>query len=205
MEGTNEIGIIILAAGSSSRLGEPKQLMEFDGQTLLARTIQVAIDSKYHLISIVLGANSEIILNNIKNFPVQICFNDDWQSGMSSSLQIGLQNLLKKNPKLRAIVVLLCDQPLIETKHIIRLIQKFKETNKPIIATQYRKTSGVPALFANKVFDKLMLIQGDKGARKIIEDFPELVETIKIPEADFDIDTAEDVGKLREYFKFSKH
>lgn len=195
------IGVIILAAGSSSRLGEPKQIIYFNGKTLLERTIQTAIDSECENIAVVLGANSEVILNKIGNFPVQVCINQNWQSGMSSSLQIGLKYLLDIAAKLDAVIVLLCDQPLIETRHITQLVEKFRQTEKPIIATQYRETIGVPALFAKEVFGKLMLINGDKGARKIIDDFPELVGTVNIPEADFDIDTAEDVAKLREHFE----
>lgn len=206
MEEISELntGIIILAAGSSSRLGEPKQLIHFNGKTLLEKTIQAAIDSECKDISVVLGANSEDILNEVKHFPVQFCVNEDWQSGMSSSLQIGLIHLVNNDRETDAIIVLVCDQPFIESRHINLIIEKFRRTKKPIIASKYKETNGVPALFAKEIFDKLMLIKGDKGARKIIDDFPELVETINIPEAAFDIDTAEDVAELREYFESGK-
>lgn len=196
MDANNKIGIIILAAGASTRLGKPKQLIKFRGQTLLSKTIETALQTNSPDIFVVLGADAEKITAEIKDFPVQISINKDWQSGMASSIRLGLKNLLRKNPDLSAVIILLCDQPLIESKHINLLISKFKQTGKPIIASEYKRAIGVPALFSSEMFDRLRLIKGDQGARKIIRDFSELVETVDIPEALFDIDTAEDLGKL---------
>ncbi len=199
MDVMNKIGILILAAGAATRLGLPKQLLKFKGKTFISKNIETALSTNAENICVVLGSNAEAIQNEIKDFPVEIYFNEKWQSGMGSSIRFGLECLLNMNSDLSAIIVMLCDQPLIESKHINLLIEKFEQTKKPIIASTYKNTNGVPALFSKEIFAELLKIKGDKGAKKLIKSFPELVATVEMPEAEFDIDTPKDLHKLKEF------
>ena len=195
MDETN-VGIIILAAGASTRLGEPKQLLTFQNKTLISRAVETSINSKCVNTAVILGANVETIKKEIEDFPINICTNENWKTGMASSIKCGLDLLLSEQKKLNAVLILLCDQPFIESKHINQLLKTFEQTNKDIVATEYKNTIGVPALFSSKLFDKLLKLEGDKGARQIIKTNPDLLQTIPIPEAEFDIDTVEDYQKL---------
>ncbi len=195
MDAMSSIEIIILAAGESKRLGKPKQLLEFHGQTLISRTIETALRVNSNNVSVVLGANAEKIKKEIENFPVKICVNENWQNGMASSLKSGLENL---DAEIDAVIIMLGDQPLIEARHIKSLIDKFEQTRNPIIAAIYKNTNGVPALFTKKFFPELLQLEGDTGAKKLIQKFIDLVESVEMPEAAIDVDTPEDFQKLQE-------
>ena len=189
-----KIGIIILAAGASKRFGAAKQLAEFNGNTLIKKAVQTAIAVDPAEICIVLGANFEIIKKEIEDFPVKIIYNPNWPEGMSSSLKTGLKYFIAKN--FSAALVMLCDQPLVKSAHLNELIEKFAETGKPLIVSKYQDAEGVPAIFSGEIFSQLLKIEGDKGARTVIEENSELAEFVEIPEAGADIDTKKDLRKI---------
>ena len=189
-----KIGIIILAAGASKRFGEPKQLAEFQGKTLIENAIENALATDLQNICVVLGANAEMIKSQIEKFPVEILENKNWLDGMSSSLAVGIKFFEKDN--FDAVLVMLCDQPLIKSSDLNLLIEKYKSTKKPIVVSKYRQTKGVPAIFSKQIFPQLLQIDGDKGARKVIEENEDLLEIVEIPEAVFDIDTQTDLQKI---------
>ena len=191
-----QVGIIILAAGSSSRFGEPKQLLKFEAETLLRRTVESAIKSDCFPVVAVLGANFEKIKNEVIDLECQIVFNVDWQTGMSSSIKIGVEKMSEIAPNISAVVIALCDQPFIKSEHFNQLVEKFLDVKKPIIASFYIETFGVPALFAQEMFDDLSKLEGEKGAKEIIRKNPDLVEKLFLTEAEFDIDTQEDFENL---------
>lgn len=191
----SKIGIIILAAGQSKRFGTPKQLLKFENQTLIRRTAETALHIEAQII-VVLGANADLIKPEIADLPLEIVINEIWQSGMSSSLKTGLLKLLEIVPQISAVILLLCDQPLIDEKLILRLVEKQKTTGKSIVACEYADTTGVPAIFARNVFDDLLNLQGDQGARFLIENRAADTAHIAAPEAVFDIDTPEDFARL---------
>jgi molybdenum cofactor cytidylyltransferase len=192
-------GIIILAAGESSRLGQAKQLLKFRGKTLIKIAVETALQTKCQNIVVVLGANSELIQNEINDYPITIIANNDWQSGMASSIRAGLNSLLSDNAELNSIIIMLGDQPLIQSAQIELLIKEFNRTKKHIIAAEYKNTVGVPALFSNDLFDELKSLSGDKGARMLIKRHFEKVQRVAIPEAEFDVDTFEDFQKLKDF------
>ena len=146
MDETN-VGIIILAAGASTRLGEPKQLLKFQNKTLITRAVEISTNSKCNNTVVILGAMAEIISKEIEDFSIKICTNESWQMGMASSIKCGLDLLLSEQKNLNAVIILLCDQPFIDSKHIDQLLETFEQTNKDIVAAKYNNTSGVPALF----------------------------------------------------------
>lgn len=190
-----EIGIIILAAGESRRLGEPKQLLEFEGKTLLRRAVEAAIETNFKTV-VVLGANFKEIKVEIENSDIEICFNENWQNGMSSSLKTGLQKLIESAPNLSAVIVSLCDQPFVNSKVFIDLAETFEKTNAPIVASEYSQTIGVPALFSRSVFDELLNISSENGAKTIIKKYLSQTKKISVPQAEIDIDTHEDYQKI---------
>ncbi len=191
----NRIGIIILAAGASQRLGQPKQLLQFEGKTLLRRAVETAIETNYQTV-VVLGANFEKTKAEIEELKVEICFNENWQDGMSSSLKTGLKKLLEVAPNLSALIVALCDQPFINSTILNGLAKTFEKTNAPIVASEYAETIGVPALFSRFVFDELLNLSADEGAKQIIKKHLAAVETISVPQAEIDIDTMADYEKM---------
>jgi molybdenum cofactor cytidylyltransferase len=178
-------GIIVLAAGASVRMNSPKQLLKFESKTLLRRVVETSIESICNPIVIVLGANFEILTQEIEDLSAEIVFNPDWQSGLSSSIKVGIENLLKIAPDIAASVITLADQPFVTT------------SNDLIIAAEYNGTIGVPAIFAREVFDDFKQLLGDRGAKPIMEKRRERLSTIALPEAAFDVDTPQDFAKIK--------
>ena len=184
------------AAGSSARMNQPKQLLEFQGKTLLRRAAETAVESICEPVIVVLGANFEKTRAEIEDLPVEIVFNQDWQSGLSSSIKTGIERLLQIAPDAAACVIMLADQPFVAAKHIDLFAEKFSQTNDQVIAAEYDDTNGVPALFSRKLFGDFNALTGNKGAKEIIEKHAESLSVINLPEAAIDIDTPQDFQSL---------
>lgn len=194
--GNPKIGLIILAAGSSSRMNhEPKQMLKFRGKTLLRRAAETALQSEFYSTVVVLGANQEKLRKDIEDLPLRITVNENWESGISSSIKKGLSALSEENPD--AVMIMLCDQPFVTTEVLQRLRDAFIETKKPIAASEYENTFGVPALFGREIFAELSNLQNDEGAKKIIKKDINRIAFVAVPEAAFDVDTLQDFEKLK--------
>lgn len=187
-----KIGIILLAAGSSSRMGQSKQLLEIGGEQLLLKSTQVALQSIAEKVIVVLGANESAHRKVIEQLPCEIIVNEDWQLGMGSSLKKGLAELLLIAPKLEAVLVMVCDQPLLTSEHLNQIIKKFKLAKSQIVASYYSGSAGVPALFDKSLFEKLLKVEDHAGAKKIIRQHKEVVQTIDFAQGAIDLDTPED-------------
>lgn len=190
---SQQIAVIILAAGASSRLGQSKQLLKVDGQTLLQRTVQAAANAGIKNSFVVLGANAEEHKKTIAQFPVSVVQNPDWANGMGSSLKCGLKSVIEKLPDTTAVLVLVCDQPFLTAAHLTKMIDAFEHTDAEIITSVYRGTRGVPALFQKNLFGKLLALGDEQGARKIIESHQGPVQAIEFPKGEIDLDTPEDL------------
>ena len=191
-----KIGLIILAAGSATRMGRPKQLLSYQGRSLILHAVEVALASLCQPIVVVLGAYVEQIKPELMLKAVQVVENSQWQEGMSSSIRAGISMLLKTNSKLDAVIISLADQPLVSPQIFNQLIQSYQETQKVIIASKYNETTGVPALFSNALFPELMQLEGDKGAKALIQKYIDTGLILLIPEAGIDIDTPDDYKQL---------
>ncbi len=189
------VGIVILAAGASTRMGTPKQLLRYQERSLLRHTIEVAIASVCRPI-VVLGANAQLIRSDISQLSIQIVENLQWNKGMSSSIEVGIQELKTSFPELDAVIVTLCDQPFISTEIINQLALAYHSTNQPIIACEYGKILGVPALFSDRLFSELMTLIGGEGAKQIIKKHSQEVFSISFPEGATDIDTPKEYADL---------
>ncbi len=187
------IGIIILAAGASTRFGSPKQLAKIEGKTLIERITETAISTGFQTL-VVLGANEERVRKPIANQTLEIVVNEKWKEGLSSSIKAGLEKLLDINAETEAVILVLCDQPFVTKDTILRLVKTQAQTGKVIVACEYEKTVGTPALFTAEVFDELLVLEGDKGAKGLIEDYRNRsLALVAAPEAALDVDTKEDL------------
>jgi molybdenum cofactor cytidylyltransferase len=186
------IGIIVLAAGSSSRMGRSKQLLEIEGEPLLCRCVKTALAVASNNVVVILGANEKPHREIIENLPVQILSNYYWKTGMGSSIKTGLNYLLQSGTELDAVIIMVCDQPALTSNHLLKLIQKFNQNKGAIVASSYANSSGVPALFGRSFFSNLLLLGDDHGAKKLIQQFPRQVETVEFPNGSIDLDTEAD-------------
>ncbi len=192
------IGIIVLAAGASKRLGKPKQLLYFRGETLLKRAAKIAVASGCQPVIVVLGANAENLAREIEEFDVEIVENLDWENGMGTSIQTGLKRLLQICPDISGVILMVCDQPFVSVELIRNLITSFRLSDAPIVACAYGDTIGVPALFSRQIFPELSALIADNGARKIIYRYRESVFKIPFEAGAVDVDTERDYLNLIE-------
>jgi len=189
------IGAVILAAGESSRLGQPKQLVQFRGKSLVSRAIDAAIEAGCSPITIVLGSDSKKIEDELAGTGVAIVINESWRAGIGTSIRAGAQNLLSQAPNLEAIVLLVCDQPFVDARVIKGLIELRQKTDKSIVASAYSGTLGVPALFDRSCFQELLALGDDTGAKSIIMRNRGRVAEFPFLQGEIDIDTVADYEK----------
>jgi molybdenum cofactor cytidylyltransferase len=185
----SDFHIIILAAGESKRMGEPKQLLVYNGQTLLERTFHVASKVAADHITIVLGANSEKILETIPVIKDVCVYNKHWGHGMGASISYGLQSVLKSYPSTGAVIFMTTDQPYITADHLQHLVRHYKSSSEVIVASSYDDTTGIPALFTAHFFPGLLMLQTEKGAKDIISDNRDKVVLVPFAAAATDVDT----------------
>ncbi len=190
------IGIVLLAAGSSSRMGRPKQLLPIEGEPLLVRSVKAAVGSKAHELVVVLGSNYKSHREVIAGFSIEIIENQEWQKGMGNSLKKGLSHLIDKNDSLNAVIVLVCDQPYLSSDIINKLIEEFEQTKSVIVASVYTGIIGVPALFDSSVFEKILHLGDEQGAKKLIQQQLANVKAVDFPKGIIDLDFPEDYESL---------
>jgi molybdenum cofactor cytidylyltransferase len=188
------IGVIIMAAGGSSRLGTPKQLLPYDGKTLLQYTVDVAKESIANPVIVVLGWKAEDIQTSIKGATVVV--NTEWRDGMASSIRCGINALLQVEPSTDGALILVCDQPYVTSNLLNQLVSEYQKTKRPIIASSYDNTLGVPALFHKSMFPALLGLTGDYGAKSIIQQHAGEIGAVAFSKGGVDIDTEDDYKKL---------
>lgn len=184
---------LILAAGGSRRLGRPKQLLRWQGRTLLENAIDKARAVLGKRVIVVLGAHAEDIHAAIDLDSVKTVTNPDWQAGLASSIRAGIEAL---PASAQAVLILLCDQPLIGPEHLAKLLGAWQSEPELIVASQYHLSAGVPAVFPSAYFERLRSLTGDKGAKPLLREFDPYVLKIPLAEAGLDIDTPTDFEQL---------
>lgn len=189
-------GVIILAAGSSSRLGQPKQLLPYKGNTLLNRVIKEAFSFVGEAVTVVTGYNSQKIEDSIINKNILICHNSNWEEGMAGSISMGLRQLLLVYPELQNCIIAVCDQPYLEAGIFEALYTTKSEQGKGIVAAGYSGTVGTPALLTQPYFSALLSLSGQQGARYLIQHHTHDLAIYKFDKGSVDIDTIEDYNKL---------
>lgn len=187
-------GIIILAAGSSSRMGQPKQLLVYQQTTLLQRAINAAIAVPDACVVVVLGANHQLFMPDAGMVTVE--YNPDWQQGMGASIRAGLNRLLAEKPTVQNVLLMLCDQPYADAALLQKLITTRQNSNNKIIASAYGSTLGAPVLFDRYYFNELLSLQGQEGAKKLLTKYSHEVTAISFDKGAIDIDTPDDYERL---------
>lgn len=190
------IAAIILSAGGSIRLGRAKQLLSHEGQTFIRRAVQSAIGAGCAPVIVVLGAEVEGVAREIKDLPAQITQNPDWERGLGTSIRRGVAELSRLEPHASAVVLMVCDQPFVTSAVIAALITAHAQTAKPIIASAYADTLGVPALFDRSYFPQLAVLPDERGAKQIISSHLGDVTRVPFPQGAIDVDTAADYERL---------
>jgi len=192
----NEYGIVILDAGNSSRLGEPKQLLQFQGKSLIRHITEVALEIVDSHVIVVTGSNFNLIETELENLPCQLAFNADWQDGMSGSIKTGINALQSRYPHTKGAILAVSDQPFVSAEVFNGLISNFEETAKSIVASRYSDSLGTPAFFANSYFPALLQLTGAEGAKKLFKRYADDVSAYTFPQGSIDIDTQEDYKRL---------
>jgi molybdenum cofactor cytidylyltransferase len=193
---SSQIAAVILAAGASTRMGTPKQLLQWHGKSLLRSITETAIAADCDPIIIVLGASGDKIQAEVSDLPVQIVTNPEWQTGMGSSIRTGIQALVDRNMDVKATILLLCDQPFVSPQTIWQLRSIYDATHQSIVASSYQNTIGVPALFDRHLFSELLKLHQLEGAKTVIQRYLNTVETIDFPQGSIDLDTPQDYQSI---------
>lgn len=193
----NNVVVILLAAGASSRLGRPKQLLAYRNQTLFEYSLQTAIGSQAQSVIVVLGDKAEALRKNIQDGNVHVVVNGEWQEGMASSIRYGIKAMSEIAPDAEGIILMVCDQPFVTSALLNELIETHKKTGKQIVACGYDNTFGPPVFFHQSLFEELLQLKGDIGARGIVRQHTDLVGVVPFPEGTFDIDTEADYERIK--------
>ena len=182
---------VVLAAGASSRLGQPKQLVQIDGESLLRRTARMAGEAGCDPVAAVLGFEAERMRHELDGLGAVPVVNGDWRSGMGSSLRCGVAALLQLDPCPRNILLLVCDQVALSVEILRELLLVHASGEKAITASRYAGRCGVPAIFSSVFFPQLLAVSGDRGAREILERHAGQLARVDFPQGELDLDTPE--------------
>lgn len=196
MDAMNDVGIVVLAAGASRRFGRPKQMAVHEGRPLIVHAVETALGTGCEKVAVVFGSRFEEILPAVSDLPVLVCRNRAWREGMGSSIRAGLEGLLAAAPETEAVILTLCDQPLVRSRHLRELAETRARTGRDLVVSAYRDTHGVPALFTKSFYPELRALGGDEGARRIIRRHLDEAAKVPLPEAGADIDTPADLERL---------
>ncbi len=190
----SKTGIIIPAAGSSTRMGEPKQLMMFKNKTLLQHIIGEAKNADLDPVICVTGYQSDLVSKSISEMGVSIVYNEHWPEGMGSGISAGIKQLLLSDVDF--VILAVSDQPYVSSDLFKTMLEMKVKSGKRIVACSYDGTLGTPVLFAKDYFDQLKSLNGNQGAKKIVNTNPSDVCTVEFEKGNIDIDTKQDYEKL---------
>jgi len=197
LDSQSNIAIVILAAGASKRMGEPKQLLKWGDTTLINHAINTAVAINSKEILVVLGAHYELIEKSIENSEVTILNNLHWEKGLGKSIAFAIDYLQNSKLDVDGVIVILSDQPLITSDFLKSIVSKFQPNKNQIIATSYGKgKQGVPALFDKFYFNELITLSDDHGAKDLLKKYKDHVEALSPPTENKDLDTNEDYTNL---------
>jgi len=194
------IDALILAAGPSTRFGSPKQLIPWGSTTLLQHIIEMAAETDVKSTWVVLGASIEQILETVDFRDAGIVENPEWDEGIASSLRVGLDAIARQG-EADAVLILLADQPLLDPEVVEAILRRYEETGAAAVVPKYRYQRGNPVLIDRSLWSRVMSLEGDQGARTLLQAHPEWVEEVwfstPMPR---DIDTERDADELRQHW-----
>ncbi len=195
-----EIPILLLAAGGSSRMGQPKQLLPWGNISLIEHQILTLLQTG-NPVNVVIGSNSKLIIPVIEKYQVNIFTNTDWECGMGSSISLGIEQIIQKFPDATGVLITLLDQPLITTAYVEKMIVSFQPGPQQIMVSHSAfGWTGVPVIFDRYFFKELSELRNDEGAKKIIKRHEENVILLEGGEILDDMDTPESYRRLLEKY-----
>lgn len=196
-----KVAVLVLAAGASSRMQTPKQLLKIGDKTLLEIVLEKAKTISALPIFCVLGANAVLIQSETSSENIEFIINENYRQGLSSSIVEGINYLEKKNIFIDGVIILLADQPAVEINYLKNLLQLFDENPTKIIASKYPKNSGVPAIFPKLFFNELQVLEGDFGAKEFLHKNKNQVICSNFNPSLIDLDTKEDYENFKKKIK----
>ena len=200
----DNVPIILLAAGGSSRMGQPKQLLRWGNQTLIEHQIHT-VTKTGSPVNVVLGSNANLVIPVIEKYGINIFNNENWKNGMGSSIALGVQQITTKFPEADGILIALLDQPLISVSHFKKMTDIFLPGKRQIVISQSSSGwRGVPVLFDSFYFEELKQLKGDEGARQLTVKYKNEITTVECGDQTDDMDTPEKYQDLvKRYFQKS--
>jgi molybdenum cofactor cytidylyltransferase len=187
--------LLLLAAGASSRMGQPKMFLTYQGKTLLQHTVEVAAGIS-HPVFVVAGEHYGAMQAALSTFPVQLIHHEQWQQGIGSSIAAGISGILHAGYAPDAVIITVCDQPFLHTPLLQEMIMVQALSGKSMVACAYSDTLGTPVSFGKKYLAALQGLDGQQGAKRLLQQFPDDVATVAFPMGNVDIDTPEDYERL---------
>jgi molybdenum cofactor cytidylyltransferase len=185
------IAILIVAAGESKRLGQPKQLVKKNGISLLENSLIEAIKSKVGDVFLILGAHAELIISKMQISDFQVFINNDWKKGMGESIAYGIKAILKKG-NYNGVIISVADQPFL-TADILKELEENILDEEMIIKSKYVEGSGPPVYFSSHFFEEMKSLSRDDGAKPLVRKYKKQVISIDFPKGNIDIDKEEDL------------
>lgn len=186
----DKLAVVVLAAGASRRLGQPKQLLVWEGKTLLRRAAEAALTVPHAAVAVVLGAHAERMYPELADLPVVVLENPDWPEGLAASVRQGVRYAEARGAG--AVLFLLVDQPFVTGTLLRELVRTYQTSGQPVVACDYGGELGVPMLISQRFFSDLLQLTGDRGARALLHRYPDAVARVPFPAGHQDLDTPED-------------
>jgi molybdenum cofactor cytidylyltransferase len=190
------VGAVVLAAGSSSRMGSPKQTLRFRGESLLRRAVLGALEAGCRPVIVVTGAHAELSRRELDGLDVREVLNPVWETGMASSVRAGIEGLVSADSNANAAVLMLCDQPHVNAHVISGLVAAHRANGSAVVASTYGGSFGVPALFSRTLFTELTRLQGKSGAKEVIRRHAQDAHFLPFRNGEVDVDTPDDFSRL---------
>jgi molybdenum cofactor cytidylyltransferase len=193
------VDALILAAGPSKRFGSPKQLQPWGSSTLLQHVIELVAETGVDATWVVLGASVDLILERVDFGRAGIIENPEWEEGIASSIRVGLDTIARTGDA-DAVLIVLGDQPNLDTDVVQSLLDRYEATRAPAVVPKYRYQRGNPVVIDRSLWSRVMSLEGDQGARTLLQAHPEWVEEVWFPSSmPRDIDTEQDLAELRQH------
>ncbi len=191
------LGVVLLAAGGSTRLGQPKQLIPIDGEALVARTARRLLCLEPATLLVVTGCASAEVSDQLSSLPLQLVHNPDWRQGMGTSIAVGVNYL---PAKVKGVLIMLCDQWRVDHADLKRLLEAWNTDISDIAVARWEKDKafifGPPAVFPRTLFHELESLSGDQGAKRVIEKYQGRSTFIMMENAAFDLDEPADLQQI---------
>lgn len=187
--------VLLLAAGASSRMGQPKMFLTWQGETLLQHAVSAAASISTPVF-VVTGEHTDKIASILQHTAVQLIHNPQWQEGMGTSVAAGVAGILQAGYSPDNLIIVVCDQPFITAGLLHQMIEAKVSSGKGIVGCSYDNTIGTPVLFDKKYFSALQGLNGQQGAKRLLQQYAENVTTVPFSEGSIDIDTPEDYERL---------